>query len=461
MANKSNPASQTISTPQGGGSLHGIGETFSPDLHTGTGNFTVPIALPPGRSGFQPQLSLVYSTGNGNVPYGLGWSLTIPGVSRKTSKGIPRYQDDPDLRHEGDTFILSGAEDLVPVAETEAITRYRPRTEGLFARIEHHALSETNHWELRSKDGLVSIYGTHFSLTDDDAVIANPDHRAQVFSWKLTKTIDPFGNKIQYEYERDSGDTINHHWDQLYLKRIQYAEYTKPIPNGNPADKFLIFVTFIYEDRPDSFSDHRAGFEIRTHADRERLGRTYRLIYLDQRGLPNEQLPLNAASLLCQVLVEGHDQAFRLKRLRSERYSKPNDSYSPSGEVVQDFGYDYDLVGNILAIRTPGSGVLNNPEAFTVTNLDLAQLLVSGNALNRRFDYYPIYRLLSATGRECDRPSEGPPFEGQPRCSDLTKTRSYTEHYRYAMGNMLRAATNPAGSPASSPWRQSTIVCAK
>ena len=122
MANKSNPAAQTISTPQGGGALHGIGETFSPDLHTGTGNFTVPIAMPPGRNGFQPQLSLVYSTGNGNGPYGLGWSLTIPGVSRKTSKGIPRYRNDASARQEGDTFILSGAEDLIPVAETDGIT---------------------------------------------------------------------------------------------------------------------------------------------------------------------------------------------------------------------------------------------------------------------------------------------------------------------------------------------------
>src|SRR6516165_1512795 len=71
MANKSNNSNQTISLPQGGGALHGIGETFSPDLHTGSGNFTVPIALPPGRNGFQPQLNLVYSTGNGNGP--LGW----------------------------------------------------------------------------------------------------------------------------------------------------------------------------------------------------------------------------------------------------------------------------------------------------------------------------------------------------------------------------------------------------
>jgi hypothetical protein len=50
-------SSTVIAAPKGGGALSGIGEKFSPDLHTGTGNYTVPIALPPGRNGFQPQLS--------------------------------------------------------------------------------------------------------------------------------------------------------------------------------------------------------------------------------------------------------------------------------------------------------------------------------------------------------------------------------------------------------------------
>src|SRR5215213_5335321 len=110
-----------ISAPKGGGALQGIGEKFSPDLHTGTGNFTVPIALPPGRNGFQPQLNLVYSTGNGNGPFGLGWGLSVPGVSRQTSKGVPLYDDSKD------TFILSGAEDLVPVPDAPpGATRYRP-----------------------------------------------------------------------------------------------------------------------------------------------------------------------------------------------------------------------------------------------------------------------------------------------------------------------------------------------
>src|SRR5215211_1573110 len=153
MGSNLNSPEQIISLPSGGGALQGIGETFSPDLHTGTANFTVPIALPPGRGGFQPELSLVYSTGNGNGPFGLGWGLSVPGVARETSKGVPRYDDAED------TFVLSGAEDLVPVKKEATATRYRPRTEGLFALIAHHRDAEQHHdyWEVRSKDGLVSL----------------------------------------------------------------------------------------------------------------------------------------------------------------------------------------------------------------------------------------------------------------------------------------------------------------
>jgi RHS repeat-associated protein len=133
---------------------------------------------------------------------------------------------------------------------------------------------------------------------------------------------------------------------------------------------------------------------------------------------------------------------FRLKRLRSERYSKPDDlTYRPSGETLQDFGYDYDLAGNILRIRdrAPGSGIPDNPEGLATGDPVLAELLARGEALDRRFEYDPIYRLLSATGRECDRPPDGPPWEDRPRCADLTSARAYTERYAYdPAGNMLR-----------------------
>jgi hypothetical protein len=67
--NKSGVAENVIAPPKGGGALRGIGETFSADLHTGTGNMSVPIALPSAR--LTPELQLVYSTGNGNGLFGV------------------------------------------------------------------------------------------------------------------------------------------------------------------------------------------------------------------------------------------------------------------------------------------------------------------------------------------------------------------------------------------------------
>ena len=74
MANKSGSLSQAVNaTRRRRGTARHRRDLFTGSFSTGTGNSTVPIALPPGRNGFQPQLSLVYSTGNGNGPFGLGW----------------------------------------------------------------------------------------------------------------------------------------------------------------------------------------------------------------------------------------------------------------------------------------------------------------------------------------------------------------------------------------------------
>ena len=131
-----------ISMPKGGGAIHGMGEKFAANPVTGTGSMSIPIAISPGRSGFGPQLSLSYDSGAGNGIFGLGWNLSLPSITRKTDKGLPRYGDDSDV------FVLSGTEDLVPVRVPDGdgtrldvcdrdghrVQRYRPRTEGLFAR---------------------------------------------------------------------------------------------------------------------------------------------------------------------------------------------------------------------------------------------------------------------------------------------------------------------------------------
>src|SRR4029077_14706044 len=105
----------SISLPKGGGAIRGIGEKFAANPVTGTGSLSVPFPASPGRSGFGPQLSLSYDSGAGNGPFGFGWALSLPSITRKTDRGLPQYRDG----EESDVFLLSGAEDLVPVLDGE------------------------------------------------------------------------------------------------------------------------------------------------------------------------------------------------------------------------------------------------------------------------------------------------------------------------------------------------------
>ena len=75
----------------------------------------VPIATSPGRAGFGPQLTLSYDSGSGNGPFGFGWSLSLSEITRKTDRGLPKYFD----REESDVYLISGAEDLVPVLQPD------------------------------------------------------------------------------------------------------------------------------------------------------------------------------------------------------------------------------------------------------------------------------------------------------------------------------------------------------
>ena len=104
-----------VALPKGGGAIHGIGEKFTANPVTGTASLSIPVPTSPGRSGFGPALSLQYDTGSGNGPFGFGWSLALPTIARKTDQGLPRYLD----YDESDVFILSGAEDLVPVLDAD------------------------------------------------------------------------------------------------------------------------------------------------------------------------------------------------------------------------------------------------------------------------------------------------------------------------------------------------------
>lgn len=202
QAENGRPSPPSISLPKGGGAIRGIGEKFAANPVTGTGSMTVPIATSPGRSGFGPQLALSYDSGAGNGPYGFGWNLSLPAITRKTDKGLPQYRD----AEESDVFLLSGAEDLVPVLRPDesrfkddttvpgyTIHRYRPRIEGLFARIERWTRQSNGdvHWRSISRDNILTLYGK-----DADSRIADSEDPRRIFSWLICETRDDKGNAV-------------------------------------------------------------------------------------------------------------------------------------------------------------------------------------------------------------------------------------------------------------------------
>ena len=302
----------SVTLPSGGGAIRGLEEKFSVTAATGTATMTVPLPFSPGRSGFTPQLQLSYDSSAGNGPFGIGWSAGLSSVTRKTSKGLPQYRDAED----SDVFILSGADDLVPVLDGTGVrvrkTRtvfgtlyvidyYRPRVEGLFSRIERWTDPATatatstgiSHWRTISRGNVTTIYGE-----DPASRIADPADPARIFSWLISRSFDDKGNACAYGYlhEDSTGMTQAAHeanrtaasrTAQAYLKRVQYGNTQPYLPDWSaaqpppaPAD-WLFEVVFDYGDhgaqppgpqpdrpwpvRPDPFSAYRAGFEIRTY----------------------------------------------------------------------------------------------------------------------------------------------------------------------------------------------------
>jgi RHS repeat-associated protein len=320
---KSSSAAPTISLPKGGGAIRGIGEKFAANPVTGTGSMTVPIVTSPGRAGFGPQLSLSYDSGAGNGTYGFGWSLSLPAITRKTDKGLPQYLD----QEESDVFLLSGAEDLVPLFKQDAtgnwirdvkgnpviddndrdgytIRRYRPRIESLFARIERwtRLVDGDQHWRSISKDNILTLYGQ-----DRGSRIADQDDPERIFSWLICETRDDKGNVVIYEYKSEDGagiDLANAHERNRgdpnslqrkanrYVKRIRYGNRVSLLDKESRRPRFLtqdniqnagwmFEVVFDYGEhapdapkpnevgawlcRHDPFSSYRAGFEVRTY----------------------------------------------------------------------------------------------------------------------------------------------------------------------------------------------------
>ncbi len=225
--------------------LTGISASLQPDPFTGILTGSIPIEIPPGRNGMQPNVVLAYESAGGNGWVGMGWKLEMGAIERQTRWGV-LYQ--PTTQEELDgkvyTIRLDGVStDLVQDAIDPLL--YHEKIKGSFLRIKKLSADGTTGWEITDKKGTKYKFGTGTTTRIQGTV---GSLGTQIFKWCLERVEDRDGNYMTMTFTGDQG--------QGYLSQIDYT--------GNGATAPTNQVKFYLEDRTDKPAMYISSFAITT-----------------------------------------------------------------------------------------------------------------------------------------------------------------------------------------------------
>ena len=250
------------------------------DPHTGSATFSVPISVPAGRAGIQPNIQLQYNSKLGNGFLGVGWTLQLGAIQRLTIGGLPSYTD-------SDTFCLMQAGSTQRFVYDTDAGFYRTEPEGAFSKIEH--LSNPEQWMMTDRTGTRYYFGS----TDASRQV-DPNNSGNIFQWAIDRVEDMHGNDMVFTYQKSN--------NRLRPLRVEYTGNSL-INNDLP----YAAVEFDWEARTDTSSSHIAGFSseiqqrihrIRTLAQ-GRIVREYEISY--------DYSELSERSLITQMTEYGDD----------------------------------------------------------------------------------------------------------------------------------------------------------
>lgn len=244
---------------------------------SGAAVYSIPLQVPPGTNGMEPELSIDYHSHAGDGQLGLGWSLS--GLSLVTRCPANHANDSfsGTIRFDAnDRFCLDGQR-LVAVAGTYGAdgTEYRTEIETFSRVVSYGAAGNGPAWfQVWTRDGRILTYGA----TTDARILAQG--RTEALVWAVNRVQDRHGNYWAAGYGADAQT------GEWWLERIDYT--------GNDTAGLIPYaaVAFVYEPRPD-VSRGWTGDSRHTRSRRiarievlheGSLVREYRLQYLEDPG---------------------------------------------------------------------------------------------------------------------------------------------------------------------------------
>nr|VFK24170.1 MAG: RHS repeat-associated core domain-containing protein [Candidatus Kentron sp. MB] len=248
-------------------------------VQQGAAVYTIPIEVPPGVAGMQPDLAITYNSNGRNGLLGVGFSLSGLSVITRCGQTIAQDGQKGGVYYDSrDRFCLDGQR-LIAIYGTDGGngTEYRTEIDG-YSKIVSHGQQGSGPawWKVWTKAGQVMEFGK----TGDSRIEAQGKDTVRL--WAVNQIEDTVGNGIDFEYHEDNGN------GEYYPTRILYA-------GGK--------VEFGYEERSDSVASYEAGSvvqlnnrmkNISTYTDNT-LNRSY-LIRYEISGLTSRShlLELNA-----------------------------------------------------------------------------------------------------------------------------------------------------------------------
>lgn len=206
----------------------------------GGATYSIPIDVPLGVGGLQPQLTVVYNSQAGNGLCGYGANLS--GFSSITRGPKDIYHDG---QAQGVTYLADDAMYLDGVrlvldhnstaGQDGAI--YYPESDPFTRIITHGTCSQTanNTWfEVQSGDGMIYWYGKN----QDSRLSYTSGSSQRIHSWYICHAQQPTGNYMTYYYQQDGLC--------IYPYMITYGT------NINQTSTLSNIIEFTYETRADS-----------------------------------------------------------------------------------------------------------------------------------------------------------------------------------------------------------------
>ncbi len=210
---------------------------------SGAATYQIPIAVPPGTGGVQPNISISYNSQGGNGLLGYRWDMSA--FSYIGRSGKTWHHDNATesvLLDDTDNLMLDGQR-LLLASGTNLADGGKYRTE--IETFNEITCKGVNGFEVKTKDGWTLYYGS-----TPDSYIEASGTNVPLF-WLLAKVVDPSGNYMTYSYSEKNKT------GEFQISRIDYTGNT----NAGLATNHK--VEFFYQSRTDVQTTYMVGSQLK------------------------------------------------------------------------------------------------------------------------------------------------------------------------------------------------------